>query len=97
MATRRVIGLGRVWAKVEVLPPFPRLQGLPTGMSRLGPRPIPKSKPQPTVRAYRAAVQGIPAALGDTCEPASSRKPGGPTRDAPHPPDWLDHAVAGIL
>lgn len=91
--TERVIGLGRVWAKVKFFHPYLAYKDLDSDAALVA--AIPRAEAATTVAQYRAAVHGMLAALGDpvTCvvdEPA-------PDAVKPTPADWLTTPSPGIL
>jgi len=91
--TERVIGLGRVWAKVKFFHPYLAYKELDWDAALVA--AIPRVEAATTVAQYRAAVQGMLAALGDPVtrvveEPA-------PDAAKPAPTDWLTTPSPGIL
>jgi len=91
--TERVIGLGRVWAKVKFFHPYLAYKDIDWDGALAA--AIPKAEAATTVAQYRAAVQGMLAALGDPVtrvveEPA-------PDATKPAPTDWLTTSSPGIL
>jgi len=91
--TERVIGLGRVWAKVKFFHPYLAYKDIDWDASLVA--AIPKVEAATTVAQYRAAVQGMLAALGDPV----TRVVEEPAADAarPAPTDWLTTPSPGIL
>ena len=91
--TERVIGLGRVWAKVKFFHPYLAYKDIDWDAALVA--AIPRVEAATTVSQYRAAVQGMLAALGDPVtrvveEPA-------PDATKPAPADWLITPSPGIL
>jgi C-terminal processing protease CtpA/Prc len=91
--TERVMGLGRVWAKAKFFHPYLAYKALDWDAALVA--AIPKAEAATTVAEYRAAVQGMLAALGDPVTRIID--PPAPAAPKPAPTDWLTTPAPGIV
>ena len=88
--TERVIGLGRVWAKVKFYHPYLAYKDIDWDAALVA--AIPKAEAAKTPTEYRAAVQGLLAALKDpVTRPIDAPAPG------TQPPPAETAACANLL
>jgi hypothetical protein len=90
--TERVLGLGRVWAKVKFYHPYLAYKDLDWDAALVG--AIPKAEAAKTPAEYRAAVQGMLAALKDPVTRVIDVPAPGPQQA---PADWLTTPSPGVL
>jgi C-terminal processing protease CtpA/Prc len=93
--TERVIGLGRVWAKAKFFHPYLAYKDLDWDAALVA--AIPKAEAATTVAEYRAAVQGMLAALGDPVTRVIDVPAADAAKPGPAPTDWLTTPAPGIL
>lgn len=91
--TERVVGLGRVWAKAKFFHPYLAYKDIDWDAALVA--AIPKAEAATSIAEYRAAMQGMLAALGDPV----TRVLDAPAPEAakPGPTDWLTTPAPGIL
>ena len=90
--TERVLGLGRVWAKVKFYHPYLAYKDIDWDAALLA--ALPKVEAATTTEDYRKAVQGMLAALSDPV----TRVAGAPAQHQGQPPaDWLTTPSPGVL
>jgi C-terminal processing protease CtpA/Prc len=90
--TERVLGLGRVWAKVKFYHPYLAYKDIDWDAALLA--ALPKVEAAATTEDYRKAVQGMLAALSDPV----TRVSGAPAQGNAQPPaDWLTTPSPGVL
>lgn len=92
-ATERVIGLGRMWAKVKFFRPYLAYRDIDWDAALVA--AIPKAEAATTVAEYRAAVQGMLAALGDPVMRIIDALAAPPPANAPAA--WLTAPSPGVV
>jgi len=90
--TERVIGLARVWAKAKFYHPYLAYKDIDWDAALVG--AIPKAEAATTLAEYRAAVQGMLAALHDPVTRIIDAPAAAPEKA---PADWLTTPSPGVL
>ena len=90
--TERVLGLGRVWSKVKFYHPYLAYKDIDWDAALVA--AIPKVEAAKTLAEYRAAVQGMLAALNDPVTRTGGAPPPAPQKA---PADWLTTTSPGVL